>query len=77
MDGTTIALGVSFLLAILSSVFGVKWNKSKAVAENVVEIAEKIIDVIKDDNISEQEVKEIAEKGKDLINKEKAKIKKQ
>lgn len=76
MDLTTIALGVSFILAILASVFGIKWKGAKDIAKNIVEIAEKIIDAIEDDKVTEDEVKDIAKKGKSLIEGEKVKIEK-
>ena len=67
MDYGTIALIASLLLAILSGVFGVKYKMYSKKLKQAVELIATIRDAVADKKITDEEVIEIIEKGKALL----------
>ncbi len=67
MDYGIIALTASLLLAILSAVFGVKYKMYSKKFKQAVELIAAIRDAVADKKITDEEVIEIIEKGKALL----------
>ena len=73
MEIATIATIISGILAILSGVLGTKYKKYKDVAKEIIDSAETVMNAIEDDNVSEEELRNISKKIRIDINKNKKK----
>lgn len=72
----TIAYILSFVLAILSLVFGEKYAKYKSKATKFAAAMKATIDAIEDDKITDEEAKSIIKYWKEIFDEAKALLKK-
>lgn len=71
MEPATIATIITGILAVLSGVLGKKYKKYKDLVKKVIESAETVMNAVDDDNVSEEEVKNISKKVRSDINSKK------
>lgn len=62
-----IALGLTALFGMISLYFRSKYNTFKQLARDFVDVISKLVDMIEDDEITEDEIKEFITKVKYLI----------
>lgn len=67
MDSGSIAVLVSSVLAIASTVFGAKWSQGKSKANQLLKLLNDIIAAAEDDKVSEEEFQKIVADAKELV----------
>lgn len=76
LDSETIAYILSFVLAVLSLVFGEKYVKYRVKATKFAIALKATIDAVEDDKITPEEAKSIIEHWKDIFDEAKLLLKK-
>jgi len=67
---------VGGILAIVSAVFGTKFNKAKKVASSAIDVADRVMESLEDDNVTKEEARDIMRGGKQVIDEGKKVLKK-
>lgn len=75
MDIATIALVITALLGVLSSVFGKKYTTVKKVAKELVSKLDEIVNAVEDDKVTKEELESILKVKKSEVDEIKKKNK--